>query len=179
MAQQLNILGSEADLKELLDFLYLRSKEAFGNGKRPKFHGLLEVIFSEPVILSAIHKLKGNRGSNTPGSDGRNIRDAILERGYVEVVKDIQSAAVRYSPEPVRRVWIPKPGKAEKRPLGIPAIKDRIIQECIRMVIEPMESVDDLANVRPSGQVIMAKCVHGAPLLIGPAKRPQQMPKAA
>lgn len=138
MAQQLNIPGSEAELKELLDFLYLRSKEAFGNGKRPKFHGLLEVIFSEPVILSAIHKLKGNRGSNTPGSDGRNIRDAILERGYVEVVKDIQSAAVRYSPEPVRRVWIPKPGKAEKRPLGIPAIKDRIIQECIRMVIEPI-----------------------------------------
>ena len=138
MAQQLNIPGSEAELKELLDFLYLRSKESFGNGKRPKFHGLLEVIFSEPVILSAIHKLKGNRGSNTPGSDGRNIRDAILERGYVEAVKDIQSAAVRYSPEPVRRVWIPKPGKAEKRPLGIPAIKDRIIQECIRMVIEPI-----------------------------------------
>ena len=45
--------------------------------------------------------------------------------------------------------------------------------------IDNMESVDDLANVRPSGQVIMAKCVHGAPLSIGPAKRPQQMPKAA
>ncbi|MBQ9719288.1 MAG: hypothetical protein IJV64_01195, partial [Oscillospiraceae bacterium] len=45
--------------------------------------------------------------------------------------------------------------------------------------IDNMESVDDIANVKPSGQVIMAKCVHGAPLLIGPAKRPQQMPKAA
>ena len=45
--------------------------------------------------------------------------------------------------------------------------------------IDNMESVDDIANVKPSGQVIMAKCVHGAPLSIGPAKRPQQMPKAA
>ena len=45
--------------------------------------------------------------------------------------------------------------------------------------IDNMESVDDLANVRPTGQVIMAKCVHGAPLSIGPAKRPRQMPKAA
>ena len=45
--------------------------------------------------------------------------------------------------------------------------------------IDNMESVDDIANVRPTGQVIMAKCVHGAPLSIGPAKRPRQMPKAA
>ena len=43
-----------------------------------------------------------------------------------------------YHPKMVRRVWIPKPGKTEKRPLGIPTIVDRIIQECVRNVIEPM-----------------------------------------
>ena len=45
--------------------------------------------------------------------------------------------------------------------------------------IDNMESVDDLANVRPTGQVIMAKCVHGAPLSIRPSAQTQQMPKAA
>lgn len=38
----------------------------------------------------------------------------------------------------VRRKWIPKPGKQEKRPLGIPKIKDRIVQECVRSIIEPI-----------------------------------------
>lgn len=138
MAQQLNIPKSETELQELLDSLYLEAKTAHDKGRRPQFKGLLEIIFSETVILSAIHKVKGNHGSNTPGSDGLNMRGAILEKGYTEIIEDIQSSAVKYEPKPVRRVWIPKPGKSEKRPLGIPSIKDRVIQECVRMVIEPI-----------------------------------------
>jgi RNA-directed DNA polymerase len=138
MVQKLNKPGSEIELSNLLDHLYSISKIAIENDKRPSIKGLLEIMSSETVILTAIHKLKGNRGSNTPGSDGRNIRDAILERGYKQVVEEIQNAFINYKPTKIRRVWIPKPGKKEKRPLGIPAIKDRVIQECVRLVLEPI-----------------------------------------
>ena len=43
-----------------------------------------------------------------------------------------------YQPKPVKRVWIPKPGSAEKRPLGIPTVRDRVVQTALRMVIEPI-----------------------------------------
>ncbi|MGN7300703.1 group II intron reverse transcriptase/maturase [Ferdinandcohnia sp. SAFN-114] len=138
MVQKLNKLNSEKELRELQDYLYSESVKKFELGQRPSFKGLLDVIKSEPVIITAIHKLKGNRGSNTPGSDGRTIRDAILELGYEEVIEEIQTSLDNYKPRKIRRKWIDKPGKKEKRPLGIPAIKDRVIQECVRLVIEPI-----------------------------------------
>ena len=104
----------------------------------PRFKGLLEIISSETVILSAIHNIKANQGSQTPGSDGETMRENILEKDYPEVISRVQAALKDYHPDPVRRVYIPKPGKTEKRPLGIPAVIDRIIQECVRIVIEPI-----------------------------------------
>lgn len=138
MVQKLDVPKGEGDLRELQDFLFSHSKEAFESGNRPSFKGLLEIISSEAVILTAIHKLKSNQGSNTPGSDGRKIRDAILERGYDTVIKEVKNSLVNYQPQEIRRVWIPKPGKKEKRPLGIPAIYDRVIQQCVKIVIEPI-----------------------------------------
>ena len=61
-----------------------------------------------------------------------------LERGYDEVLQEVRSKLYNYNPEMVRRVWIPRPGKSEKRPLGIPTIIDRIVQECVRNVLEPI-----------------------------------------
>jgi RNA-directed DNA polymerase len=61
-----------------------------------------------------------------------------LERPYKWVIKDIQSAFESFTPQKIRRKYIDKPGKAEKRPLGIPSIRDRIVQECIRIVLEPI-----------------------------------------
>src|SRR5690606_41042129 len=43
-----------------------------------------------------------------------------------------------YQPKPVKRVWIPKPGSPEKRPLGIPVVRDRVAQTALRMVVEPI-----------------------------------------
>jgi retron-type reverse transcriptase len=62
----------------------------------------------------------------------------LLKMSYDDVIQLIQQAFQDYHPTPVRRVWIEKPGKKEKRPLGIPSIVDRIIQELVRMVIEPI-----------------------------------------
>lgn len=59
-----------------------------------------------------------------------------LEKGYDEVLEEVKSRLYNYNPEMVRRVWVPKPGKSEKRPLGIPIIIDRIIQECVEKGFE-------------------------------------------
>ena len=57
---------------------------------------------------------------------------------YPRIVTKVRHALQDYHPNPVRRVFIPKPGKQEKRPLGIPAALDKIVQECVRIVIEPI-----------------------------------------
>ncbi|MED2766048.1 group II intron reverse transcriptase/maturase [Bacillus thuringiensis] len=92
---------------------------------------------AESTIQTAIHKIKSNKGSMTPGSDNKTIRD-ILEKDYFTVIRMVHEGLNNYQPLPVRRVWIDKPGKKEKRPLGIPAVVDRVIQECVRTVIEPI-----------------------------------------
>lgn len=138
MDQKFNYPKSETELKTALENLFLDAQKAIGDGQQPRFKGLLEIIASEANILTAIHKVKANRGSDTAGADGLNIREAILEKEYLEVISLIQGKLVNYKPSCLRRVWIPKPGKKEKRPLGIPAIIDRIIQECVRNVLEPI-----------------------------------------
>ena len=138
MGTKLNkVPKNEAELKGLLQSIYEVSKSNYENDKENNFTGILEVIASEPNILSAIHKIKQNKGSKTPGVDGKIIRD-YLDKGYDEVIADVRQMMMDYHPMAVRRVWIPKPGKSAKRPLGIPAIVDRIVQECVRNVIEPI-----------------------------------------
>ncbi len=123
---------TEAQLQQAQDQMYQEAK----NGKR-NFYGLLELATNPVTILTAIHRVKANKGRNTPGSDGKRMRD-ILAMEYEEVIKLVQQAMLAYHPSPVRRVWIDKPGKKEKRPLGIASILDRIVQEIVRMVIEPI-----------------------------------------
>jgi group II intron reverse transcriptase/maturase len=105
-------------------------------GKR-NFYGLLELATNPVTIITAIHRVKANKGRNTPGSDKKRMRD-ILNMDYEEVIQLVQQAIQDYHPTPVRRVWIDKPGKKEQRPLGIASILDRIVQEIVRVVIEPI-----------------------------------------
>ena len=129
--------NNETQLRELQDYLYHETKQAILRNERPKFKDILEVISSETVILTAIHNIKSNQGSQTPGSNGQIMQD-ILTQDYEQVIQTVKEQLKHYNPKPIRRVWIPKPGKKEKRPLGIPAIIDRIIQECIKIIIEPI-----------------------------------------
>lgn len=160
MVQELNKPETEQELYKILDDLYSTSKEEYEKGRRPRCKGLLEVISSEPVIISAIHRLKSNRGSQTPGSDSRRIRDAILHMNQRDIINLIQTSLYDYKAQPVRRVLIPKPGKKEKRPLGIPTIIDRVIQECVRMVIQPILEAQFFAHsygsrpMRDAGMVL-------------------------
>lgn len=138
MAQQFDYPKTETELREIQDKLYQHSKEVYDAGGRPAFKGLLEIMSAEATIITAIHNIKSNHGSETPGVDSKTIRKEYLQRSHSWVIKDIQNAFEHYEPQKIRRVYIDKPGKAEKRPLGIPTIRDRIVQECMRIVLEPI-----------------------------------------
>jgi group II intron reverse transcriptase/maturase len=138
LVQESNYLISEAELRSLLDEMFIKTKQCIEQGTKPTHKNLMQLISSEVTILTAIHNIKANKGSRTAGSDGELMRNDILEKEYPDVISRVKSCLKDYSPMPVRRVYIPKPGKIEKRPLGIPAIIDRIIQECVRIVIEPI-----------------------------------------
>ena len=122
--------SNETDLKKLLDLLYEKSKT--GN----VFTGLLEAITDEVVIVTAIHNIKSNKGSKTTGVDKIKM-DKYLQMPKDEVIYLVKKSICDYKPKPAKRVYIDK-GNGKKRHLGIPTILDRIVQECIRIIIEPI-----------------------------------------
>lgn len=128
--------NSEAELRTIFDNLYAEAKTNFDNRVENDFRGLLEVIASEVNIVLAIHEIKTNKGSITPGTDGNNI-NSILTKEYKSVINEVQKSLKHYKPFPVKRVYIPKKN-GKLRPLGIPAIIDRIVQQCVKQVIEPI-----------------------------------------
>lgn len=118
------------DLQTTFDELYADS----AGGKI--FQNLMPLISSENNIKLAYRTIKGNKGSHTPGVDKRTIKNlaSLREEQFVRL---IQKQFSWYNPRPVRRVEIPKPN-GKTRPLGIPTIVDRIVQQCILQVLEPI-----------------------------------------
>ena len=119
------------DMQKVFDSLYAASK----NGNN--FYKLLEIIGSEENIRLAYRNLKTNSGSNTAGTDGKTIED-IKTLTDKEVIDTVRIMLDDFMPSSVRRVFIPKPGSDKKRPLGIPCIWDRLVQQCILQVLEPI-----------------------------------------
>ncbi|USK62231.1 group II intron reverse transcriptase/maturase [Peribacillus asahii] len=124
------MIRSEQELKNTIDELYEHAKQ----GK--SFTGILELIMNEQTIISAVHKLKSNGGAVTPGIDGKTI-DHYLQMRFEQLIGLVRFRLKNYNPKPVRRHYIDK-DNGGKRPLGIPTVMDRIIQECIRMVLDPI-----------------------------------------
>ena len=118
-------------MQKAFDELYQQSK----NGNN--FYKLLEIIGSEQNICLAYRNLKTNSGSKTAGTDGKTIED-IKGLSNREVIETVRKQLADYHPQSVRRVFIPKPGSDKKRPLGIPCIWDRLIQQCILQILEPI-----------------------------------------
>jgi len=159
MAQQFDYPRTETQLREIQDKLYQHSKEAYDAGERPAFKGLLEIMSAEATIITAIHNIKSNHGSETPGVDSKTMRKDYLYKPFSWVIQDIQKAFKHFAPQKIRRVYIGKPGKTEKRPLGIPTIRDRIVQECMRIVLEPIFEAQFFAHsygFRPMRDTAMA-----------------------
>ncbi|QFG01154.1 group II intron reverse transcriptase/maturase [Psychrobacillus glaciei] len=103
---------------------------------KESFHLLYDIITSRNNILLAYRIIKSNKGSKTPGTDGKTIVD-IEKRSENELVEEIQSKLKNYRPMKVRRKLIEK-DNGKIRPLGIPCILDRIIQQCFKQVLEPI-----------------------------------------
>lgn len=120
MAQQFDSPQTETQLREIQDKLYQHSKEVYDAGGRPAFKGLLEIMSAEATIVTAIHNIKSNRGSETPGVDSKTMRKDYLQRSHSWVIRDIQSAFKHFEPQKIRRKYIDKPGKAEKTSAGNP-----------------------------------------------------------
>ena len=122
------------NLQDRFDDLYQRSS----NGE--KFQNLMDDILSRENILLAYRNIKTNKGSHTPGKDKVTMKDIakLTSDEVVEKVRFIMVGSVHgYRPKPVRRKEIPKPD-GSLRPLGIPCIWDRIVQQSIKQVLEPI-----------------------------------------
>lgn len=135
--QQLQQPKSEQEFRLIQDNLYEVTRKHFIEGKDIGFTGLKEIAFSEPVIVTAIHKLKANAGSNTPGVDGETMRKDFLELNYEETINKVKEAVINYKPSMIKRAYIPK-ATGGLRPLGMPVTIEKIIEECIRSTIEPI-----------------------------------------
>jgi len=108
-----------------------------GNGVQGgKWYSLGDKAFSVKALESAFARVKANNG--VPGVDGWTVDR--FERQKAENLPRINSElmAGTYRPSPVKRVYIPKPGSKEKRPLGIPTVRDRVVQSALKAGLEPI-----------------------------------------
>ncbi len=120
-------------MQEIFDRLYQQSKESI------PLENAMDLILSKDNIVLAYRNIKRNDGSNTRGTDRLTIKD-IENLTVDEVVENVRKFLVGskhgYRPKPVRRKEIPKPN-GKTRPLGIPCIWDRLIQQCILQILQP------------------------------------------
>lgn len=118
------------NLQAVFDQLYDNAK----NGAN--FTNLIGIVLSPENIKLAYRNIKKNKGSTTKGTDGKIISD--YERmSESDMIAYFQSKIRNYNPKSVRRVEIPKPN-GKMRPLGIPCMDDRIVQQCLKQVLEPI-----------------------------------------
>ena len=128
-----------------------------------RFYLLYDKVCREDILLHAYRLARSNAGA--AGVDGESF-EAIEAAGLERWLSDLRKAlrVKTYRPEPVRRVTIPKPGGGV-RPLGIPTIRDRVVQGAVKLVIEPIFEVDLEPNAygyrpkRSAGEAV--KKVHG------------------
>jgi len=105
-----------------------------------RFYALYDKVYREDVMAFAYECCKANRGA--AGVDGQTFEDIEeygLKKWLDELRQELKSRT--YRPQPVRRVWIPKPD-GKQRPLGVPAIKDRVAQTATVLVLEPIFETD-------------------------------------
>ncbi len=126
-------------VRELQRTLYRAAKAEPGR----RFHALYDKVHRRDVLERGWGQVRRNRGA--AGIDGITL--AEVERYGVDRLLDelsVELKAESYRVQPSRRVWIPKPGRSERRPLSIPTVHDRIVQAALKLVAEPVFEADFL-----------------------------------
>jgi len=134
-----------------------------------RFHALYDKVHRRDVLRCAWAKVRSNNGA--PGIDKITLA-AVEEYGVTRLLDELagELREGRYRPLPSRRVYIPKPGTEEQRPLSIPAVRDRIVQAAAKIVLEPVFEADFLPcsfGFRPRRsqhdalQVLIDECWRG------------------
>jgi RNA-directed DNA polymerase len=130
-------LATPVSVQKLQTALHAKAKEAPGF----RFYALYDKVYRKDVLAFAYQCCKANGGA--AGVDGQSFEDIEaygLERWLDELAQELKSRT--YRPLPVRRVYIPKPDGRQQRPLGIPAIRDRVAQMAAVLVLEPIFETD-------------------------------------
>ena len=153
--------NTQDKVRELQRKLYLSAKE----NKKRRYHALYDKVYRIDILRQAWKQVKTNGG--TGGIDKIYIED-VVKYGEEKFIQEIQKELIEnnYHPKPVNRVYIPKKD-GSKRPLGIPIIKDRVVQMATKIVIEPVFEADFKAcsygfrpkrNAHQALEVIRKKC---------------------
>jgi len=132
-----NVINEKA--QQLCEKLYLGAKKS----RNRRFHQLYDKVYRMDVLRDSWEIVKRNKGC--AGVDGVKIGDIVLS-GQEEYLKELHETLLdthKYHPRKIRRVYIPK-SDGKKRPLGIPAIKDRIVQTATKILLEPIFEADFL-----------------------------------
>ena len=132
------MLETPEKIRELQRKLYRKAKQE----KEYRFYLLYDKVYRLDILNYAYRLVRANKGA--PGVDGETFasieeRDGGAEKYLEEIAGELKRQC--YKAEPVRRVYIPKAGGG-KRPLGIPVIKDRVVQMAVKIVIEPVFEAD-------------------------------------
>jgi RNA-directed DNA polymerase len=126
-------------VRRLQNRLWAAAKQSEGR----RFHALYDRIYRSDVLWEAWERVRANRGA--AGVDAITIAAVEDDYGVERLLTELQVTlrAGNYHPAPVRRVEIPKPD-GTKRPLGIPTVKDRVVQQATKLVLEPIFEADFL-----------------------------------